>query len=89
MKQKIVAMTAALAAAFCASADVVQYYDPADPANPHKEANCTPVTGTTTTLTRGWYAVTADVILTGRVTVNGSDVNLILCDGVTWTPRTA
>ena len=76
-------LTAALVAtAFCASADVVQYYDPTDPDNPHKKEICTPITGTTTTLTPGWYAVNEDVTIMGRVTVEGS-VNLILCDGAT------
>ena len=75
-------LTAAMVAA-CASADVVQYYDPTDPASPHKEANCTLVTSSTTTLTQGSYAVNTDVTIMGRVTVNGSGVNLILCDGAT------
>ena len=83
MKQKIAAMTAALAATFCVSADVVQYYDPTDPASPRKEANCTPITSTTTTLAPGWYVVDADVTMTGRITVSGSGVHLILCDGAT------
>ena len=82
MKQKIAAMTAALAATFCVSADVVQYYDPTDPARPRKEADCTPITSTTTNLAPGWYAVDADVTMTGRITVSGN-VNLILCDGAT------
>ena len=83
MKQKIAAMTAALAATFCVSADVVQYYDPTDPASPRKEANCTPITSTTTTLAPGWYVVDVDVTMTGRITVSGSGVHLILCDGAT------
>ena len=76
------ALGAGLVPALCAATNKVSYYDPTDPASPHKEANCTLVTGTTTTLTQGWYAVNADVTM-GRITVNGSGVNLILCDGAT------
>ena len=87
MKKKLTAMflaaSAALAPALCAATNRVSYYDPTDPASPHKEVDCTLVTGTTTTLTQGWYVVNADVTIMGRVTVNGSGVNLILCDGAT------
>ena len=37
------------------------------------------------TLTNGWYAMTEDVVTTNRLAVQGSDVNLILCDGDTLT----
>ena len=87
MKKKLTAMflaaSAALAPALCATTNKVSYYDPTDPASPHKEVDCTLVTGTTTTLTQGWYAVNADVTMTGRITVSGSGVHLILCDGAT------
>ena len=87
MKKKLTAMflaaSAALAPALCTATNKVSYYDPTDPASPHKEVDCTLVTGSTTTLMPGWYAVDEDVTIKGRVTVNGSGVNLILCDGAT------
>ena len=77
------ALGAGLVPALCAATNRVSYYDPTDPASPHKEVDCTLVTGTTTTLTQGWYAVNADVTINGRITVSGSGVHLILCDGAT------
>ena len=58
------------------------YADPTDAAHPVKSAACIPVTENTATLRTGWYAVTADVTASQRITVAG-DVNLVLCDGCT------
>lgn len=44
----------------------------------------TVVNATTTKWNSGWYAVTENVTISGRVTVNG-DVKLILCNGATLT----
>ncbi|MBQ8086217.1 MAG: InlB B-repeat-containing protein [Lachnospiraceae bacterium] len=44
----------------------------------------TVVNATTTKWNSGWYAVTENVTISGRVTVNG-DVKLILCNGKTLT----
>ena len=53
MTRKLIAMLLALGAGLaptlCAAANRVPYYDPTDPASPRKEANCTPITSTTTT----------------------------------------
>ena len=62
------ALGAGLVPALCAATNSVSYYDPTDPASPHKEVDCTLVTGTTTTLTQGWYAVNANVVTDVEVT---------------------
>ena len=54
-----------------------------------KTANVVPLTANMTTLnntgiSNGWYAVTEDVTISGRITVSGT-VHLILCDGKTLT----
>ena len=54
-----------------------------------KTANVVPITANMTTLnntgiSNGWYAVTEDVTISGRITVSGT-VHLILCDGKTLT----
>ena len=77
-KAKTAWLILATAAALCASADMVQYYDPINPDNSHMEANCTSYTNQTT-LTSGWYVVEGNVNVNHSITVNG-DVNLILKD---------
>ena len=43
----------------------------------------TSVTSSTTTWNNGWYVVDSNVTISGRVTANGNNVNLILCNGCT------
>ena len=66
-----------MAAAFCASAENVQYRDPIDPDNPEKSADCAAITDSTTMLSAGWYVVDATVNNANRIAVSG-DVNIVL-----------
>ena len=60
------------------------YLDASGDLQKRSSGSYTPVTGNTTTLTTGWYAVKYDVEIGSRISCNG-DVHLILFDGVTLT----
>ena len=60
---------------------IVSYIDTAGAA---KDANAETVTASTGTLLGGWYAVTEEIVNNNRLTCSGN-VNLILCDGATFT----
>ncbi len=50
-----------------------------------QSVEATTITSSTVTLVNGWYAVSENVVNSNRLDVQGTDVNLILCDDVTLT----
>ena len=50
-----------------------------------QSVEATTITSSTISLVNGWYAVSENVVNSNRLDVQGTDVNLILCDDVTLT----
>ena len=80
MKKTLLALASLLLAALPAGAVSVSYVD--EHGAGMGSASCTAITGDTTTMGTGWYAVTSNTSNPNRIEVSGN-ANLILCDGAT------